>query len=162
MNKLILIMFFITNICFGQNQFLLPKVRSLHDISKIEAMIEFNSINTTSKIPFLPSIKTLKSLDYFYQYYQIGIASWYGPGFHGKRTANGEKYNMYDMTAAHKTLKFGTLVKVTNISNGLSTVVRINDRGPFIKGRIIDLSKAAKDSIGMDGLAKVKLEIVSK
>lgn len=161
MNKYLIIIMFFTNICFSQNKFLLPKVKSLHDIRKIEAMAEFNSMNTFGKI-MLPQIKTLRSLDFFYQYYQIGIASWYGPGFHGRRTANGEKYDMYAMTAAHKTLKFGTIVKVTNISNGLSTIVRINDRGPFIKGRIIDLSKAAKDSINMDGLAKVKLEIVSK
>ncbi len=78
-----------------------------------------------------------------------GNASWYGPDFHGKLTSNGETYNMYDMTAAHKTLPMNTIVKVTNKKNGLSTVVRINDRGPFIATRIIDLSNTAAKKIDM-------------
>lgn len=94
--------------------------------------------------------------------YQSGVASWYGGYFHGRTTANGEKYDMWAMTAAHKTLPFGTRVKVTNTSNGDSTVVRINDRGPFVAGRVIDLSKAAANDIGMGGLAKVKLTILGK
>ena len=69
-----------------------------------------------------------------------GIASWYGPDFHSKKTSNGEIYNMYDMTAAHKTLPMNTVVKVDNLENGKSIIVRINDRGPFVRGRIIDLS----------------------
>jgi len=91
-----------------------------------------------------------------------GIASWYGPNFHGKLTSNGEKYNMWAMTAAHKTLPMNTIVKVTNRRNGKSTVVRINDRGPFVSTRIIDLSKAAASKIGMigTGTAPVKLEIL--
>lgn len=95
-------------------------------------------------------------------YYEIGIASWYGPGFHGKRTANGEIYDMYAMTAAHKTLPFGTIVRVVDLDTGRSVVVRINDRGPFVKGRIIDLSYAAAQELGMvkKGLAKVGLKIV--
>ena len=72
-----------------------------------------------------------------------GIASWYGPNFHGKYTSNGEIYNMYALTAAHKTLPMNTIVKVTNLNNGKSVIVRINDRGPFVKGRIIDLSYTA-------------------
>lgn len=92
------------------------------------------------------------------KFVQEGIASWYGPGFHGKRTANGERFNTNEMTAAHKSLPFNTLIKVTNLNNGISTIVRITDRGPFVKGRIIDLSKAAKDAIKMDGLARVRLE----
>lgn len=91
---------------------------------------------------------------------QIGEASWYGPGFHGRKTANGERFNTYEMTAAHKTLPFNTLVKVTNLNNDMTVVVRINDRGPYIRGRIIDLSKAAKEEIQMGGLAKVRLEII--
>lgn len=87
------------------------------------------------------------------------IASWYGPGFHGRTTANGEKYNMYALTAAHKTLPFGTKVKVTNLNNKKSVIVRINDRGPFKPGRIIDLSKAANTQISCN-LCKVKLEIL--
>jgi rare lipoprotein A len=91
-----------------------------------------------------------------------GRASWYGPDFHGKHTSNGEIYNMYDMTAAHKTLPMNTIVKVTNQNNGLSTVVRINDRGPFVGTRIIDLSKSAASKINMiaTGTAPVHLEIL--
>jgi rare lipoprotein A len=91
-----------------------------------------------------------------------GNASWYGPDFHGKLTSNGETYNMYDMTAAHKTLPMNTIVKVTNLKNGLTTVVRVNDRGPFIATRIIDLSNKAAHKIDMvgDGTAPVKLEIL--
>ncbi len=93
-----------------------------------------------------------------------GIASWYGPGFHGRRTASGEIYNMYAYTAAHRTLPLGTYVRVINLENGKSVVVRINDRGPFKKGRIIDLSYAAAKKIGMleKGTARVRLEILSK
>lgn len=91
-----------------------------------------------------------------------GNASWYGPDFHGKLTSNGETYNMYDMTAAHKTLPMNTIVKVTNRRNGLSTVVRINDRGPFVATRIIDLSNKAARKIKMvgAGTAPVTLEVL--
>jgi len=91
-----------------------------------------------------------------------GNASWYGPDFNGKLTSNGEIYNMYDMTAAHKTLPMNTIVKVTNRRNGLSTVVRINDRGPFVDTRIIDLSNKAAHAIKMvgAGTAPVTLEIL--
>ncbi|MEA2049482.1 MAG: septal ring lytic transglycosylase RlpA family protein [Campylobacterota bacterium] len=91
-----------------------------------------------------------------------GIASWYGPDFHAKKTSNGEVYNMYAMTAAHKTLPMNTIVNVENLENGLSTIVRINDRGPFVKGRIIDLSNVAAHKIDMvkKGTAKVKLTIL--
>ena len=91
-----------------------------------------------------------------------GNASWYGPDFHGKLTSNGETYNMHDMTAAHKTLPMNTIVKVINKSNGLSTVVRVNDRGPFIATRIIDLSKSAAKKINMvgTGTAPVSIEVL--
>jgi len=88
-----------------------------------------------------------------------GNASWYGPDFHGKLTSNGETYNMYDMTAAHKTLPMNTIVKVTNKRNGLTTVVRINDRGPFIATRIIDLSNKAAHQIDMVGAGTAPVEI---
>ncbi len=93
---------------------------------------------------------------------QKGIASWYGDKFHGRTTANGEKYDMYAYTAAHKELPFGTIVKVTHIKNGRSVRVRINDRGPFIEGRIIDLSRQAAEDIGLraEGIAEVKVEII--
>lgn len=92
----------------------------------------------------------------------VGTASWYGPGFHGRTTANGEKYDMNAMTAAHKSLKFGTKVKVTNSNNGKSVVVRINDRGPFVGSRVIDLSKRAASAIDMigPGTAKVTIEVL--
>jgi rare lipoprotein A len=93
---------------------------------------------------------------------EIGEASWYGPGFQGRKTANGERFDTYEFTAAHKTLPFGTLLKVTNMENNLYTVVRINDRGPFIRGRIIDLSKASKEAIGMGGTAQVKIEQITE
>ena len=88
---------------------------------------------------------------------QTGAASWYGPGFHGKKTANGERFNTHDLTAAHKTLPFGTKVRVTNESTGKSVVVRINDRGPYAHGRVIDLSKAAAEAVGILGVGKVAL-----
>jgi rare lipoprotein A (peptidoglycan hydrolase) len=91
-----------------------------------------------------------------------GIASWYGKDFHGKKTANGEVYDMDAMTAAHKELPFNTRVRVVNLKNGKSIVVRINDRGPFVKGRIIDLSRRAAGKIGMffSGTTKVRVEIL--
>lgn len=91
---------------------------------------------------------------------QTGMASWYGPSFHGKKTANGERFNTNALTAAHKELPFNTMVKVTNLANGRSTTVRINDRGPFAKNRIIDLSKKAAQEIGMiqSGTARVRIE----
>ena len=82
---------------------------------------------------------------------QRGVASWYGPGFHGRLTANGERFDMNELTAAHKTLPFGTRVLVHNPRTGKEVVVRINDRGPFIKGRVIDLSKAAAKALGIKG-----------
>lgn len=91
-----------------------------------------------------------------------GRASWYGPDFHGKFTSNGERYNMWAMTAAHKTLPMNTVVRVINRTNGKSTVVRINDRGPFIATRIIDLSKAAAKKIDMigTGTAPITVEVL--
>ncbi|HEX2552545.1 MAG TPA: septal ring lytic transglycosylase RlpA family protein [Microvirga sp.] len=86
-----------------------------------------------------------------------GKASWYGPGFHGRLTANGERFNTNAYTAAHKTLPFGTKVKVTNAKTGRSVVVRINDRGPYAHGRVIDLSKASAQAIGVTGVADVAL-----
>ena len=94
--------------------------------------------------------------------YQVGTASWYGSYFQGKTTASGEPYNMYDMTAAHMDLPLGTLVKVTNLRNGRSAVLRINDRGPVVDGRIIDVSyNAAKElDFKARGLQRVRLDIV--
>ena len=92
----------------------------------------------------------------------MGTASWYGPGFHGKRTANGEKYNQNLMTAAHKELPLNSVVKVTRVATGQSIMVRINDRGPFHDNRIIDLSYGAAKKLGIvnKGSAKVKVELI--
>ena len=95
-------------------------------------------------------------------YEEKGIASWYGKKYHGRTTASGERYDMYEMTAAHKTLPFGVVVSVHNLDNGESVKVRITDRGPFIKGRIIDLSYTAAKKIDMigPGTARVKIRVV--
>ena len=95
---------------------------------------------------------------------ETGIASWYGPNFHGKRTANGETYNQNDLTAAHRTLQMPSLVRVTNLENGRSVVVRINDRGPFKRGRVIDVSRKAAELLGFigNGTARVRLEVLEK
>lgn len=108
--------------------------------------------------PSVPPPQTVKK-----GYTERGLASWYGPGFDGRRTANGEIYDMHALTAAHKTLPFGTVVEVTNRDNGKSTRVRINDRGPFVKGRIIDLSKRGAKKIDMigTGTARVEIRVVS-
>ncbi|WP_332777091.1 septal ring lytic transglycosylase RlpA family protein [Polaromonas sp.] len=84
--------------------------------------------------------------------FEQGQASWYGPRFHGRRTASGERYNQHAMTAAHKTLPFGTLVRVRSLRTGREVDVRINDRGPYAKGRVIDMSRAAAEALGMLGL----------
>jgi rare lipoprotein A len=98
-----------------------------------------------------------------YEYVETGIASWYGPGFHGNKTASGERYDKYEMTAAHRTLQMPSLVRVTNLDNGRSVIVRVNDRGPFAKGRIIDVSKRAAELLDMigTGTAKVRVEMLS-
>lgn len=92
------------------------------------------------------------------EFMEEGTASWYGPGFHGRKTANGERFDTQELTCAHKSLPFNTILKVTNLENGRYTIVRVNDRGPYVRGRIIDLSNAAKNEIGMGGLAKVRIE----
>lgn len=97
-----------------------------------------------------------------YAYNEAGMASWYGPGFHGKRTANGEAYDQRAMTAAHRTLPMPSVVRVTNLDNGNSVVLRVNDRGPFAHSRIIDVSKAAAEKLDMirSGVASVRVEIL--
>ena len=92
----------------------------------------------------------------------VGTSSWYGEDFHGKKTANGEIFNMYELTAAHKTLPLGTTVRVTNLSNNRSVVVRINDRGPYVEGRILDLSYGAAEKLDFHtkGTAKVHIQVI--
>lgn len=93
-----------------------------------------------------------------------GVASYYSDYHHGKLTANGERFNMYDLTAAHRTLPLGSKVKVTHLKSGKSIIVKINDRGPYVKGRVIDLSKAAAERLGMlsSGLGQVKIDVIYK
>ncbi len=92
----------------------------------------------------------------------LGISSFYGPDFHGKLTANGEVYDMYGRTAAHKTMPLNTIIRVTNLANGANTIVRVNDRGPYVAGRILDLSYGAAKKLGFvaQGTTRVKIEII--
>lgn len=109
-------------------------------------------------LPMSASAKSVKA-----GYTQQGIASYYGGKFHGRKTASGEVYNQWGRSAAHKSLPLGTRVRVTKLSNGRSITVRINDRGPFVKGRIIDLSRGAAQDLGIikSGVAKVRVEVLS-
>lgn len=94
--------------------------------------------------------------------YQVGVASWYGKQFHGRATANGEPFDMFELTAAHRQLPLGTYVKVTNLRNGKWIVVRINDRGPYVAGRIMDLSYGAARMLGFySGVERVRLDLVN-
>lgn len=97
-----------------------------------------------------------------FDYDQTGVASWYGEDFHGRRTANGETYDMDALTAAHTTLPMPTIARVTNLENGRSVVVRINDRGPFVEDRIIDLSRAGARELGFErnGLTRVRVTVM--
>lgn len=97
-------------------------------------------------------------------YDEIGMASWYGPGFHGEKTANGERYDQNDMSAAHRTLPLPSIVRVTNLENGKSVILKVNDRGPFARNRIIDLSKAAATTLGVigKGTAKVRVQFLEQ
>lgn len=99
-----------------------------------------------------------------YGYSEVGVASWYGSDFHNKKTANGEKYDMHTLTAAHRTLPLPSIVKVTNLENGRSLVLRVNDRGPYAKNRIIDISKRGAQLLGFQtkGTAKVRVELMEK
>lgn len=95
-------------------------------------------------------------------FHERGVASWYGPGFHGNKTANGERYDMHKLTAAHRTLPLGSIAVVRSVSTGRQVTVRINDRGPFAKGRVLDLSLAGAEAIGMtgNGTDQIELQVV--
>lgn len=114
----------------------------------------------TSHRPYTVRGRTYTPLQSAAGYRETGTASWYGDDFHGKKTANGEIYNMYAFTAAHKLLPLGTSVRVVNLDNGRSVNVRVNDRGPFVRGRIIDVSRAAAVKLDMlnTGTARVRVE----
>ena len=111
--------------------------------------------------PYTVSGKTYHPLPTAEGYNEVGVASWYGPNFHGKRTSNGEVYDMEALTAAHKILPMNTWVRVTNLQNKKQVVVRINDRGPFVDTRIIDLSKAAARDVGVLGPGTANVEVVA-
>lgn len=127
------------------------------DLQDIELAVPANAVDLDSFDPPIEQTTILRGLG-------SGVASYYGRRFHGRLTANGERFNMRELTAAHKTLPFGSLVRVTNPRNGRSVTVRINDRGPFIRGRHIDLSRAAAEEIGMisTGHARVEMELVAR
>jgi rare lipoprotein A len=132
-------------------------------IQKISEVSPHETRKNTNKLPRKSSRLAFQGIKNSGGSYNEGWASWYGPGFDGNYTASGEIFNQYDMTAAHPSLPFGTLVQVTNLDNGASVTVRINDRGPFAGGRIIDLSAGAAEALGMiySGEAYVALEILN-
>ncbi|BCF92000.1 MULTISPECIES: septal ring lytic transglycosylase RlpA family protein [Paraburkholderia] len=129
--------------------------RNVHDDSK-------SRVNRAAHAVHLAHAASTKG--HTSRFRQLGLASWYGRGFHGRRTANGEHYDMYAMTAAHRTLPLGSYVRVTSLASSKSVVVRINDRGPYARGRVIDLSYLAASALGMHraGVAKVAIERVEK
>lgn len=119
--------------------------------SKISGPAAKSSGAVASARPYTINGVTYYPLSKVDKYEERGMASWYGPNFHGKKTANGETYNMHGMTAAHKILPLNSTVRVTNLNNGKSTVLRVNDRGPFVEERVIDLSYAAAKELGVLG-----------
>lgn len=127
---------------------------SQSNIESVEPVVSENEADIAVKPP-AADLSLIK-------YDDLGImkASWYGPGFHGRKTANGERFDQMAYTVAHKSMKFGTLLKITNPKNGRSIVVRVNDRGPYIEGRELDLSKAAAHELGLikRGTARLKVE----
>lgn len=132
----------------------IPGAAALPSLLPLLAVVLVAGACTGHRAPVTPPSQPL--------YFQAGMASWYGPSFHGRRTANGERYDMHELTAAHPSLPFGTRVAVTNLRNGKQVVVRINDRGPFTKQRIVDLSYAAASALGVvgPGTARVGLSLL--
>ncbi|MEF3255002.1 MAG: septal ring lytic transglycosylase RlpA family protein [Deferribacterales bacterium] len=136
--------------------------------TKVSKETEINNTNDKDKIvygkPYTVFGVTYYPLDYIHKYEEEGIASWYGANFHGKLTSSKEIYNMYDMTAAHKLLPLGSTVLVKSLENDKEVVVRINDRGPFVKDRIIDLSYKAAQELGIveKGTGRVRLTLLSE
>lgn len=124
---------------------------------EIDPLVPGDAVDLSTFDPPVERSEVLRNLG-------TGVASFYGRRFHGRLTANGERFDMGAMTAAHKTLPFGSLVRVTNPRNGRAVTVRINDRGPFVRGRTIDLSRAAAQRIGMigQGHARVELELIGR
>lgn len=141
--------------------------KSLHFGRRANICIAFGMILTTPMCSFgdpaATSLATTVNHNSQMTVTETGVASYYGTKYHGKPTASGEIFNMNDLTAAHPKLAFGTRVKVTHLENNRTVIVRINDRGPFVQGRMIDLSQAAATELQMiqSGLARVKLEVLN-
>jgi len=131
-------------------------ITSTNSAQKAETSLNPVYLPANQKSP--SSAKTEKSVHHWYEF---GHASWYGKYFQGKPTASGENYNMFDFTCAHRSLPLGSLVRITNLRNKKSVVVRVNDRGPVPDDRIVDLSYAAANSIGVQGVGKVRVELIS-
>lgn len=144
-------------------RFLSDKADRLTDIVKVESSA-WATEKSESAIARSGQTDWRSGSNYARGYSQNGLASWYGPGFHGNLTANGEIFNQHDLTAAHRNLPFGTWVRVTNLNNNLSVVVRINDRGPYIGGRIVDLSAAAAQMVrmGKSGVVPVRVDVLDR
>jgi rare lipoprotein A len=121
----------------------------------------FEPVSNTKSAKLAPSVPANAApAKPVHHWYQFGRASWYGQDFQGHATASGESFNMYDFTCAHRSLPLGSLVRVTNLRNQKSVILRVNDRGPVPEDRIIDLSYAAANYIGVHGIAKVRLELL--
>lgn len=123
-----------------------------------DAVVRTEPLNRSANMTYKVAGKRYYPAKQVEAFSQTGQASWYGPGFHGRKTASGERFDMHAYTAAHKTLPIPSYAKVTNLSNGKSVIVRINDRGPFHGDRVIDLSKGAAKKIGFSGVANVRVE----
>ena len=123
-------------------------------ISLLSACFSFHSVQ--------PQPEPARCMEFSDSSWCRGVASWYGKDFHGRKTSNGETYNMYGLSAAHRTLPLGTLIQVVSLDNDKSVIVKVNDRGPFVSGRILDLSYGAASTLGMvqKGTAKVKFKVV--
>lgn len=132
-------------------------VNDSESVEIAKTKLNFNNLNQKQDQQFSQMVPVIT-------YKPLGMmkASWYGPGFHGKQTANGEIYDQYELTAAHKTLKFGTLLRLTNPATQKSIIVRINDRGPYVEDRELDLSYASARALGIvkPGVRKIKVELV--
>ena len=125
-----------------------------------DVVVQTEPLHTTANLSYKVAGKRYQPTKKIEQFSQTGKASWYGPGFHGKKTSSGERFDMNTLSAAHRTLPIPSYARVTNLSNGKSVVVRINDRGPFHGNRVMDLSKAAAKELGFihTGRANVKVE----
>ena len=128
--------------------------------AQLDVVVQTEPLHKTANLSYKVAGKRYQPTKKIEQFSQTGKASWYGPGFHGKKTSSGERFDMNTLSAAHRTLPIPSYARVTNLSNGKSVVVRINDRGPFHGNRVMDLSKAAAKELGFihTGTANVKVE----